>query len=639
MSSFQLTAGAVPRCLDASSPGGFEPTLQVIGFREVSGKTGAQKRFRLIVSDGKWLSIGMLTTQLTNLIEDDTIKVNSVLSLKEYMINEVSGRRILIVLNCDVLGHADEKIGDPQKFKGGGDTKAPAAAGAAAGAPKAPLQANRGNAYSSSGGAASSSSSSSSSSRPAVSRSPDIGCVPVMQINPYANRWKIKGRVTNIANIRTWSNSKGDGKLFSFSIMDKNGDDIRGTFFNEGVDRFHPDQGGPDALRKGSVYTFQGGRVKVANAKWNDCKSEYEISFNANAEINECQDDGGVQRISYVRTTIARLEQLQADSRVDIVAVVQEAGPCTDFTSKKGKDLTKRELTLADDSGASVRCTLWGGLARTPDETFEGNPVVLITRCKVGEFGGRSLSSAFGGASQLEVNPSFAAETPHLQAWWGQGPGALHELTTGGGGGGAARGSIERRKVLNDIIEEGLGMDQEKADFINVKGYVTFVKHEKWCYPADPETRRKLTWDASAGKNGMWRNETDGKEYEEPMWSYCLQFQLQDYTGDRYVGALGNKPDRAEMLVGMTANELKRKVEHHDGSDPNHGDEGGDKDAVLDHLTKVLTFRMFNMCLMCKLDNREDEARTRANLHRVEPLEFATENKKLLDAIDEYDQF
>ena len=64
-----------------------------------------------------------------------------------------------------------------------------------------------------------------------------------------------------------------------------------------------------------------------------------------------------------------------------------------------------------------------------------------------------------------------------------------------------------------------------------------------------------------------------------------------------------------------------------------------DKDAVLDHLTKVLTFRMFNMCLMCKLDNREDEARTRANLHRVEPLEFATENKKLLDAIDEYDQF
>ena len=45
------------------------------------------------------------------------------------------------------------------------------------------------------------------------------------------------------------------------------------------------------------------------------------------------------------------------------------------------------------------------------------------------------------------------------------------------------------------------------------------------------------------------------------------------------------------------------------------------------------------MCLMCKLDNREDDPRTRANLHRVEPLDFAVENKKLLAAIDEYDQF
>ncbi len=626
--TFQLTAGAIPRCFDDTGPE-FQPTLQVIGFREVKGKSGAQKRFRLIVSDGAHFSVGMLTTQLTNLIEDDQIKMNTVIQLTEKMINNVGGRKILIVLNCSVLGHAEEKIGDPDKYKDGDAafSKAPSTA-----APKAPLQASNGNTYSSS-------SSSAAASRPPVSRSPDIGCVPVMQINPYANRWKIKGRVTNIASIRTWSNSKGDGKLFSFSIMDKNGDDIRGTFFNEGVDRFHPDQGGPDALEKGSVYTFQGGRVKVANARWNDCKSEYEISFNNNAEINKCHDDGGVQRINYKRTMIGHLENIQPQTRVDIVAVVQEAGPCTDFTSKKGRDLTKRELTLADDSGSSVRCTLWGDLARMPDESFEGNPVVLITRCSVGDFGGRSLSSAFGGASQLEVNPSFAAETPHLQAWWSQGPGALKELTTGGGGGGAGR-SIERRKVLKDIVEDGLGLDEEKADFVNVKGYITFVRHETWCYPSDPENRRKLTWDASAGKNGIWRNEHTGIEHEKPVWAYCLSFQLQDYTGERYVSALGNKEDRATMLVGMTADELKRTVEHADGSDPYHGDEGGDKDAVLDYLNKVATFKQFNMCLICKLDKRnDDEVRTRAQLHRIEPLDFATENKKLLDAIDEYDQY
>lgn len=34
-------------------------------------------------------------------------------------------------------------------------------------------------------------------------------------------RWTIKARVTNKSNIRTWSNSKGEGKLFSFEIVDE----------------------------------------------------------------------------------------------------------------------------------------------------------------------------------------------------------------------------------------------------------------------------------------------------------------------------------------------------------------------------------------------------------------------------------
>lgn len=34
-------------------------------------------------------------------------------------------------------------------------------------------------------------------------------------------RWTIRARVTNKANIRTWSNSRGEGKLFSFEILDE----------------------------------------------------------------------------------------------------------------------------------------------------------------------------------------------------------------------------------------------------------------------------------------------------------------------------------------------------------------------------------------------------------------------------------
>lgn len=34
-------------------------------------------------------------------------------------------------------------------------------------------------------------------------------------------RWTIRARVTNKSSIRTWSNSRGDGKLFSMEIVDE----------------------------------------------------------------------------------------------------------------------------------------------------------------------------------------------------------------------------------------------------------------------------------------------------------------------------------------------------------------------------------------------------------------------------------
>lgn len=37
----------------------------------------------------------------------------------------------------------------------------------------------------------------------------------------YIHRWTIKARVTNKSKIRTWTNSRGEGKLFSFEIVDE----------------------------------------------------------------------------------------------------------------------------------------------------------------------------------------------------------------------------------------------------------------------------------------------------------------------------------------------------------------------------------------------------------------------------------
>jgi replication factor A1 len=48
----------------------------------------------------------------------------------------------------------------------------------------------------------------------------------------------VKARVTNKSPIKTWSNSKGEGKLFSMDLLDETGE-IRMTGFNLQVDMLY----------------------------------------------------------------------------------------------------------------------------------------------------------------------------------------------------------------------------------------------------------------------------------------------------------------------------------------------------------------------------------------------------------------
>lgn len=71
----------------------------------------------------------------------------------------------------------------------------------------------------------------------------------------------------------------------------------------------------------------------------------------------------------------------------DVLGVVTEVKPLDTINVKSTqKTLSKRDITLADKSGSSVRLTIWGKQA----ETFqaENNPVIAFKGVRVGDFGG-----------------------------------------------------------------------------------------------------------------------------------------------------------------------------------------------------------------------------------------------------------
>lgn len=72
---------------------------------------------------------------------------------------------------------------------------------------------------------------------------------PIEALSPYSNKWTIRARVTQKSDIRTWSNQRGEGKLFNVNLMDDTGE-IRATGFNEVVDNLY------SKLEEGKVWGF-----------------------------------------------------------------------------------------------------------------------------------------------------------------------------------------------------------------------------------------------------------------------------------------------------------------------------------------------------------------------------------------------
>jgi hypothetical protein len=66
-------------------------------------------------------------------------------------------------------------------------------------------------------------------------------------------------------------------------------------------------------------------------------------------------EDASIKKVQYNFVEIGKLQMHAANSMVDVIAVVKEAGPVSHFTSKAGKDLTKKDLTLVDQSAVTVR--------------------------------------------------------------------------------------------------------------------------------------------------------------------------------------------------------------------------------------------------------------------------------------------
>ncbi|XP_073010537.1 replication protein A 70 kDa DNA-binding subunit A isoform X1 [Typha latifolia] len=626
----RLTANAI-----AAVNGGdlnLKPVVQVVEVRQIAG---AQEHYRAVVSDGAAAQQALLATQLNQLVKSGRLRKGSVVQLLEYICSTVQNRRIIVVLNMEVIIPECEIIGNPKV-----PSEAEPVSQKSSTNNPGYLRNERVNGVSESGPVTRISVNSMvNPANKVLGFQPTVQdpykpppsykvhgaimkndapprIIPIAALNPYQGRWAIKARVTAKGDLRRYNNAKGDGKVFSFDLLDSDGGEIRVTCFNAVVDRFY------EVVQVGKVYMISKGSLKPAKKNYNHLNNEWEIFLEATSTLEPCLDENSsipAQQFNF--RPIHEIENAENNSILDIIGVVTSVNPSVTILRKNGTETQRRILNLKDVSGRCVELTLWGEFCNKEGRQLQemldtgAFPVLAVKAGKVNDFSGKSVGTI--SSTQIFINPDLP-EAHKLREWFDR------------GGKDVASQSISRdvmpalsrneiRKTVSQIKDEGLGRG-DKPDWMSVKATVSFIKTDNFCYTACPlmigdrQCSKKVTRLAS----GNWCCDRCDKEFEECDYRYLLQAQVQDHTGLTWVTAF---QESGEELLGCTAQELYRlKNEEPD-------------DTRFAEIIRHSLFEQHLFRLKIKEELYGDEQRVKITVVKAEKVNPSGESRYLLDLI------
>ncbi|KIX06086.1 uncharacterized protein Z518_04060 [Rhinocladiella mackenziei CBS 650.93] len=596
----RIDAGSLSDIFD-DRPGRVQnPVMQCVQIKPIAPQPGGQERHRVIFNDTKNYIQTMLAVHQNHLVEEKILRRGVLVQLVGYSANKVKAKRILIVTEIKVLEEfgEHEKLGDPKPLELKVEDEKPF-----------PTAITSNGFYGNKQEQPKQSRPMPTHAKPSSAATAHANIYPIEAISPYSNKWTIKARCTSKSDIKTWNNRNGEGKLFSVNLLDESGE-IRATGFNDQCDQLY------GLFQEGSVYYISSPcRVTFAKKQFSNLANDYELHFERDTMVEKAEEQDGVPQVRYSFTAIADLPSVAKDTTIDVIGVLKDIGETSQITSKTtSKPYDKRELTLVDNTGYSVRLTVWGKTAASFD--VPPGSVVAFKGVKVSDFGGRSLSLLSSGS--VAANPDMP-EAHKLKGWYDEqgrsGNFATHANVQGTvtGAGGSRPDPF---KTISQVKEEQLGMS-DNPDYFSVKASIQYIKQDNFCYPSClSEGCNKKVVEIDPGQ---WRCERCDKNHPKPEYRYIMSVNIGDHTGQLWVSCFD---ETGRTIIGMSADELMEIKEV-------------DEKRLADILSEA-NCKIWNWRCRAKLDNFQEQQRVRYQVTSVGPLNYVAESQKLIDLIKQY---
>lgn len=195
----QVNRGALAAIFDPNLTRVPNPIVQCVQVKPLPAQSGNPERFRVVFSDISHFIQAMLATQMNHLVIEGKLKRGCFVRLKEFNPNTVKGKKILIILELEVVEElgACDKIGEPKSLEEripDEETK-----GQPTSIPSNGFYGNK---------PVKTENRSLPSRSAAPSSSAHANIYPIEALSPYSHKWTIKARCTNRSPIKTWHNRK-----------------------------------------------------------------------------------------------------------------------------------------------------------------------------------------------------------------------------------------------------------------------------------------------------------------------------------------------------------------------------------------------------------------------------------------------
>ncbi|GEQ67870.1 hypothetical protein JCM33374_g1536 [Metschnikowia sp. JCM 33374] len=594
--------------------------LQVTNTKVINEAHAGERRYRCLLSDGQNSVQGLIDSSCNAYLEANGYARNSIIAVNNYTIAKTM-KRVLIISSISVEVPRAERISaevttlDPYfdqhpeedlalSFSGGQNGQNGQTGQTGQNADVNSLNGQPGQTSADGQYNGSAVSAAIPPKKPENPRGSEKPVNPIESLSPYQNNWTIKGRVSYKGDIRTWSNAKGEGKLFNVNFLDES-DEIRATAFNEMADKYY------NLLEEGKVYYVTKARIQQAKPKFSHLSHPYELSLDKDSEITECFDVSDVPKIHYNFAKLDAIQNLDKDSVVDVIGVVNIVNDVFQITAKStGKPFNRRNVTIVDDSNFAIEVGLWNATA--VDFSIPAGSVVAFKGVKVQDFGGRSLSLTHSGSI---INSPDIPEAYQLKGWYdnkgvSENFKSLKVESTG------PAEPLSRRKTIAQAESEGLGQN-EKPDYFSLKASINYVKPDSFCYPA---CNNEVNTTAGRGpsscnrkviqqSDGSWRCERCNLTYPEPHYRYILSVSIVDHTGQIWVTLFD---EEANKFLGISASDLIRLKED-------------EETGEFTKLIQSMTMKEFNFRVRAKQDQYNGVSTVRYQVNSISELDYNAE--------------